>query len=126
MVLICEVLSNPGLKTIYFSPGSRSPSNYWNRKMFEYPVITVLDERSAGFIALGKVNSRMSQWAHCTSVRSHSLVSCHHGSIPCRTPLLLSPRTANLHNCGAGQTIYQENIFEVSFDNFINWMFRNQ
>ena len=111
-----EVLSNLGLKTIYFSPGSRStPLIIGIERCSNIQLIPVLDERSAGFIALGQSKqqnepiglictsgSALTHWFPAITEASHA-----------GTPLLLfsADRPPELQNCGAGQTIYQENIF---------------
>jgi len=111
-----EVLSSLGLKTIYFSPGSRStPLIIGIERYSNIHLIPVLDERSAGFIALGQSKqqnepiglictsgSALTHWFPAVTEASHA-----------GTPLLLfsADRPPELQNCGAGQTIYQENIF---------------
>ena len=111
-----QVLSSLGLETIYFSPGSRStPLIIGIERYSNIQLIPVLDERSAGFIALGQSKqqnkpvglictsgSALTHWFPAITEASHA-----------GTPLLLfsADRPPELQNCGAGQTIYQENIF---------------
>ena len=111
-----KTLDALGLKTIYFSPGSRStPLIIGIERYSNIQLIPVLDERSASFTALGQSKrqnepiglictsgSALTHWFPAVTEASHA-----------GTSLLLfsADRPPELQNCGAGQTIYQENIF---------------
>ena len=105
-----------GVEKIFFSPGSRStPMVIGIERHSNIDLIPVLDERTAGFLALGQSKrknlpiglictsgSALTHWFPAITEASHSGV-----------PLLLfsADRPPELQNCGAGQTIYQENLF---------------
>ncbi len=111
-----KTLSRLGLQTIYFSPGSRStPLVIGIERYSAIQLIPVLDERSASFIALGQSKqtnapvglictsgSALTHWFPAVTEASHSGI-----------PLLLfsADRPPELQDCGAGQTIYQQNLF---------------
>ena len=105
-----------GVEKIFFSPGSRStPMVIGVERFSDIDLIPVLDERTAGFLALGqskRINrpvglictsgSALTHWFPAVTEASHSGI-----------PLLLfsADRPPELQNCGAGQTIDQQNIF---------------
>ena len=77
-------------------------------------LIPVLDERTAAFLALGQSKMKNQPVGLiCTSGSILPLVSCCHGSISLGRPFALfsADRPPELQNCGAGQTIDQENLF---------------
>ena len=111
-----KTLSILGVEKIFFSPGSRStPMVIGVERYSDIDLIPVLDERTAAFLALGqskRINrpvglictsgSALTHWFPAVTEASHSGI-----------PLLLfsADRPPELQNCGAGQTIDQENIF---------------
>ena len=111
-----KTLSILGVEKIFFSPGSRStPMVIGVERFSDIDLIPVLDERTAAFLALGqskRINrpvglictsgSALTHWFPAVTEASHSGM-----------PLLLfsADRPPELQNCGAGQTIDQENIF---------------
>ena len=111
-----KTLSIIGVETIFFSPGSRStPMLIGLERHSDIDLLPVLDERTAGFLALGQSKrtnkptgiictsgSALTHWFPAITEASHSGV-----------PLLLfsADRPPELQNCGAGQTIDQENLF---------------
>ena len=111
-----KTLSILGVEKIFFSPGSRStPMVIGVERFSDIDLIPVLDERTAAFLALGQSKrkkqpvglictsgSALTHWFPAVTEASHSGV-----------PLLLfsADRPPELQNCGAGQTIDQENIF---------------
>ena len=111
-----KILSNLGVEKIFFSPGSRStPMVIGIERYSGIDLIPVLDERTAAFLALGQSKmknqpvglictsgSALTHWFPAVTEASHSGV-----------PLLLfsADRPPELQNCGAGQTIDQENLF---------------
>ena len=111
-----KTLSILGVEKIFFSPGSRStPMVIGVERFSDIDLIPVLDERTAAFLALGQSKrkkqpvglictsgSALTHWFPAVTEASHSGI-----------PLLLfsADRPPELQNCGAGQTINQENIF---------------
>ena len=111
-----KTLSILGVEKIFFSPGSRStPMVIGVERFSDIDLIPVLDERTAAFLALGQSKrnkqpvglictsgSALTHWFPAVTEASHSGI-----------PLLLfsADRPPELQNCGAGQTIDQENIF---------------
>ena len=111
-----KTLSILGVEKIFFSPGSRStPMVIGVKRYSDIDLIPVLDERTAAFLALGQSKiqkqpvglictsgSALTHWFPAVTEASYSGV-----------PLLLfsADRPPELQNCGAGQTIDQENIF---------------
>ena len=111
-----KTLSILGVEKIFFSPGSRStPMVIGVERYSDIDLIPVLDERTAAFLALGQSKrkkqpvglictsgSALTHWFPAVTEASHSGI-----------PLLLfsADRPPELQNCGAGQTINQENIF---------------
>ena len=111
-----QTLSFLGLKKIFFSPGSRStPLIVGIERFSEIDLVPVLDERTAGFMALGQSKrenrpvglictsgSALTHWFPAITEASHSGV-----------PLLLfsADRPPELQDCGAGQTIDQKYLF---------------
>ena len=111
-----KTLSILGVEKIFFSPGSRStPMVIGVERYSDIDLIPVLDERTAAFLALGQSKikkqpvglictsgSALTHWFPAVTEASYSGI-----------PLLLfsADRPPELQNCGAGQTIDQENIF---------------
>ena len=111
-----KTLSILGVEKIFFSPGSRStPMVIGVERFSDIDLIPVLDERTAAFLALGQSKrnkqpvglictsgSALTHWFPAVTEASHSGI-----------PLLLfsADRPPELQNCGAGQTIDQQNIF---------------
>ena len=111
-----KTLSILGVEKIFFSPGSRStPMVIGVERYSDIDLIPVLDERTAAFLALGQSKrnkqpvglictsgSALTHWFPAVTEASHSGI-----------PLLLfsADRPPELQNCGAGQTIDQQNIF---------------
>ena len=114
--IVASTLHELGVVNIFFSPGSRSTPLVLG---FErHPKLTctpVLDERSAGFIALGfsKRTQRPSAIL-CTSGSAltnwfPAVVEASYSGTP--IILLSADRPPELQECGAGQTINQVNLF---------------
>jgi len=114
--LTMEVLARLGVQTVVTSPGSRStPLTVAAVRNPKLEALTILDERSAGFFALG------------LSKRTHKPVAlvCTSGSALANympavveasmsgTPLLLltADRPPELQDCNSGQTIDQVKLF---------------
>ncbi|MBC8519519.1 MAG: 2-succinyl-5-enolpyruvyl-6-hydroxy-3-cyclohexene-1-carboxylic-acid synthase [Gammaproteobacteria bacterium] len=113
---LIQALVDGGITHFVISPGSRSTplalavarhpdTKYW----------VIVDERDAAFMALGQSKKREVPTALiCTSGTAvanwlPAVIEAYHSS----TPLLLlsADRPPELHNCGANQTIAQNNIF---------------
>ena len=114
--LAMEVLARLGVETVIASPGSRStPLVYAAVRNPKLEVVPVLDERAAGFFALG-IAKRTGRPAVliCTSgsaVANYApaIAEADHSG----TPLLIltADRAPEECNCGAGQTIDQIHYF---------------
>lgn len=114
--ITAHTLSILGVNKVYFSPGSRSTSLVL---AFErHPRIecfAVLDERSASFLALGtSKRTQIPTVLLCTSGSAvcnwfPAVVEASHSSIPLL--LVSADRPPELQNCGADQTIDQEELF---------------
>lgn len=114
--LLLDTLERAGVRDVVISPGSRSTPITWAAvKNPRLRTWTVVDERSAGFFALGQAKA---------SGRP-SLLVCTSGSAPAHyfpavieasqsfTPLLVlsADRPLELQECGAPQTIDQTRLF---------------
>jgi 2-succinyl-5-enolpyruvyl-6-hydroxy-3-cyclohexene-1-carboxylate synthase len=114
--LTMEVLARLGVETVVTSPGSRStPLTIAAARNARVEALTILDERSAGFYALG------------IAKRTHRPVAlvCTSGSAAVNywpavleasmsgTPLILltADRPAELRDCSSGQTIDQLKLY---------------
>lgn len=111
-----EVLARLGIETVIVSPGSRStPLAIAAARNAKLEAIPVLDERTAGFYALG-----LAKRTHrpvvlvCTS--GSAVVNYYPAILEASmsgTPLLVltADRPAELRDCSAGQTIDQAKVF---------------
>ena len=113
---LIDFLAQHGIKQFVISPGSRSTPlalAVARTKNIDYKVI--LDERDAAFFALGQSKKTKTATALiCTSGSAvanwlPAVVEANHSATP--LILLSADRPAELHNCGANQTIEQHNIF---------------
>lgn len=111
-----EVLARLGVETVVVSPGSRStPLTVAAERNPKLKAVSILDERTAGFFALG-----LAKRTHkpvvlvCTS--GSAVVNYHPAVLEASmsgTPLLVltADRPAELRDCSSGQTIDQIKIF---------------
>ena len=114
--IVASTLHELGVINIFFSPGSRStPLVLGFERHPKLNCTPVLDERSAGFIALGfsKRTQRPSAIL-CTSGSAltnwfPAVVEASYSGTP--IILLSADRPHELQDCGAGQTINQVNLF---------------
>ncbi|MBT7649927.1 MAG: 2-succinyl-5-enolpyruvyl-6-hydroxy-3-cyclohexene-1-carboxylic-acid synthase [Opitutae bacterium] len=114
--IVARTLYELGVFNIFFSPGSRStPLVLGFERHPELTCTPVLDERSAGYIALGfsKRTQRPSAIL-CTSGSAltnwfPAVVEASYSGTP--IILLSADRPPELQDCGAGQTINQVNLF---------------
>ena len=111
-----EVLARLGVETVVVSPGSRStPLTIAAARNNKLEAVPVLDERSAGFFALGLAKrTRKPVALICTS--GSAVVNYHPAVLEASmsgTPLLVltADRPAELRDCSSGQTIDQMKIF---------------
>lgn len=120
--ILVETLSSLGSKTVVICPGSRSgPLAYAFATHPEIKAISVLDERSAAFLALG-----IAKYTHlptpvvCSSgtAGSHfypAVIEARESRVPLL--LLTADRPPELRECHAGQTIDQVHLY----GHFPNW-----
>ncbi len=114
--LTMEVLARLGVETVVLSPGSRStPLTVAASRNPKLEAVPVLDERTAGFFALG-----LAKRTHkpvvlvCTSGSAvvnyyPAVLEASMSGIPLL--VLTADRPAELRDCSAGQTIDQTKIF---------------
>ena len=119
-IILADALYELGIDQVFFSPGSRSTPLVLALENHQRIECTpILDERSAGFIGLGYSKRTKSPTALlCTSGSAlanwfPAVTEASHSSVPLF--MLSADRPPELQNCGAGQTINQENFFG-SFD----------
>lgn len=113
-----------GVRDAVLSPGSRNTSLIL--ALIHFPgirCVSVIDERSAGFLALGmsKVNKRPTLLC-CTSGTAGAnyypaIIEAYQSSIPLIA--LTADRPAHLQQVGASQTIQQKNLFGSHVLHFI-------
>lgn len=111
-----QTLKNCGVRTVVVSPGSRStPLTAAAAEIRALETVPVLDERSAGFFALGLAKSTVRPVALvCTSgtAAANYLPAVVEARMS-RTPLIVvsADRPPEFQDCHAGQTIPQIGIF---------------
>lgn len=105
-----------GVRDVVISPGSRNtPLTVAALRTPELRCHSVVDERSAGFFALGVARaSRVPTLLLCTSgtAAAHyypALIEASYDGVPLM--ILSADRPEELQNCGAPQTIEQRNLF---------------
>ena len=114
--LTIEVLARLGIQTVITSPGSRStPLTVAAARNPRNEALSILDERSAGFYALGLAKSTKRPLALlCTSgsAAANYWPAVVEASMS-GTPLLLltADRPPELRNCASGQTIDQCKLY---------------
>jgi 2-succinyl-5-enolpyruvyl-6-hydroxy-3-cyclohexene-1-carboxylate synthase len=114
--LVACGLSDLGITTVFFSPGSRStPLIIGCEKEKRLSCFPALDERTAAFLALGHAKrTNVPTAVICTSgsALTHwfpAVTEASYSGIPLL--LLSADRPPELQECGAGQTINQINLF---------------
>lgn len=114
--VLAETLVRCGLREVVLSPGSRSSP--LTLALASHPglrCLPVLDERSAGFLALGIAKgARRPVALVCTSGTAvanwfPAVIEAREAGVPLL--LLSADRPPELRACGAGQTIDQQKIF---------------
>ena len=115
--LIAEVFLASGIKDIIFSPGSRNGAlitHFVDHGAFN--TYSVIDERSAGFVALGMAQQTQKPVVICCTSGSAAanyypaVTEAFYQNIP--LIVLTADRPANFTDIFDGQTIRQENLFE--------------
>jgi 2-succinyl-5-enolpyruvyl-6-hydroxy-3-cyclohexene-1-carboxylate synthase len=122
--LFVDELARNGVRYVCISPGSRStPLTYAFAKHPAIKSIVHIDERSGSFFALGLAKRLRSPVVLvCTSgTAAAEFYPAIIESYQSQTPLIVctADRPPELLDCGANQTIIQDNIFA----NHINWSF---
>ena len=114
--LLIDALADAGIETAIIVPGSRStPLVVAAAEHEDVSTISLLDERAAGFFALGRAK-RSRQPAMLISTSGTATANFHPAVVEAdasRTPLLVctADRPAELQECGANQTIDQAGIY---------------
>ena len=120
--VLVETLVRSGVTQVVISPGSRSaPLTLALARHRGIESIPVLDERSAGFFALGLAKQHGRPVALvCTSGTATAnflpaVVEAHEGGVPLL--VLTADRPPELRNCHSGQTIDQHRLYgrQVNF-----------
>ena len=113
---IAAELARSGVRTVVISPGSRStPLTVACDEHDDIETISVLDERSAGFFALGRAR-RTGEVTPLISTSGTAAANYHPAVIEAsegRVPLLLltADRPPELRDSGANQTVDQEKLY---------------
>lgn len=108
-------LERLGVRTAVLSPGSRSAPLVVALAASSMDVVPVLDERSAGFFALGRAQeSGQPVVLVCTSgsAGSHylpAIIEAHESHVPLL--VLTADRPPELRHCHSGQTIDQQKLY---------------
>ncbi|ASC72113.1 2-succinyl-5-enolpyruvyl-6-hydroxy-3-cyclohexene-1-carboxylate synthase [Halomicronema hongdechloris C2206] len=114
--VLVETLAQLGLRQAIVSPGSRcTPLTVALTNYREIDVLSILDERSAAFFALGI--AKRSGWPSllvCTSGTAAAnyypaVIEAHESQVPLL--LLTADRPPELRDCASGQTIDQQKLF---------------
>ena len=113
-----EVLFRMGVTRIVVSPGSRStPLAFAFARHPGIDAVPVLDERSAGFLALGLAKQDMRPVALlCTSGTAGAnfypaVIEAHESGVP--LIVITADRPPEMRDCASGQTIDQHRLFGV-------------
>ncbi len=119
--LVAALVAN-GLRYAVISPGSRNtPLVLALDAALGERALVVLDERSAGFVALGLARSSGQPVALlCTSgsAAAHyfpAIIEAHYSHVP--LIVLTADRPPELHHNGAGQSIEQDNLYGA----YVRW-----
>jgi 2-succinyl-5-enolpyruvyl-6-hydroxy-3-cyclohexene-1-carboxylate synthase len=114
--VLVETLARLGVRSAVISPGSRStPLTFAFARHPRIEAISVLDERSAGFFALGL--ARRQQRAVvllCTSGTAGAnyfpaIIEAQESGVPLL--VITADRPPEMRDCGSGQTIDQQKLF---------------
>ncbi|HAE05750.1 MAG TPA: 2-succinyl-5-enolpyruvyl-6-hydroxy-3-cyclohexene-1-carboxylic-acid synthase [Richelia sp.] len=122
-VIAVETLKRLGLKTAIICPGSRSTPMVmaFVQSLLDIEVISILDERSAAFFALGRAKATgLPTVLVCTSgTAGANFYPAVLDAKASRIPLLIltADRPPELRDCHSGQTIDQVKLY----GNYVNW-----
>jgi len=123
--IFVEQLSKSGVKYASISPGSRStPLTLAFSENSKIKTFVNIDERTSGFFALGLANKTNSPVAVVTTsgTATANLYPAIIEAFQQRIPLIVctADRPPELQNCGANQTINQQNIYANHIRYFVN------
>jgi 2-succinyl-5-enolpyruvyl-6-hydroxy-3-cyclohexene-1-carboxylate synthase len=127
--LLLDGFAGAGVRDVIISPGSRStPFVLAAHRHPELRCRDILDERSAGFFALGQGKaSGEPSLLICTSgtAGAHYLPAVMEASLS-HTPLLVltADRPFELQECGANQTVDQLKLYGAHVRRFLQWRSR--
>ncbi|HMD60749.1 MAG TPA: 2-succinyl-5-enolpyruvyl-6-hydroxy-3-cyclohexene-1-carboxylic-acid synthase [Opitutaceae bacterium] len=114
--VLVEALSRSGVRRAVISPGSRStPLAFAFALHPQFEAIPVLDERSAGFFALGMAKQDMRPVALlCTSGTAGAnyypaVIESHEAGVP--LIVITADRPPEMRGCASGQTIDQHRLY---------------
>ena len=114
--VIVEALARSGVTRAVVSPGSRStPLAFALARHPGIEAVPVLDERSAGFFALGLAKQEMRPVALlCTSGTAGAnyypaVIEAHEAAVP--LVVITADRPPEMRDCASGQTIDQRGLF---------------
>jgi 2-succinyl-5-enolpyruvyl-6-hydroxy-3-cyclohexene-1-carboxylate synthase len=114
--VIVETLARLGLRHAVVCPGSRSaPLTFAFARHPQVEAVPVLDERSAGFFALGLVRQHHRPVALlCTSGTAAAgflpaIIEAHESGVPLL--VFTADRPPEMRDCGSGQTIDQQKFY---------------
>jgi 2-succinyl-5-enolpyruvyl-6-hydroxy-3-cyclohexene-1-carboxylate synthase len=120
--VLVETLVRLGIRSVVISPGSRStPLAFAFARHPSIEAIPVLDERSAGFFALGQARrQRRAVVLLCTSGTAGAnyfpaVIEAQESGVP--LIIITADRPPEMRDCASGQTINQQKLFgdHVSF-----------
>ncbi len=114
--VFAEALARQGVRQAVISPGSRStPLTFALAANPRIEAIAVLDERSAGFFALGLARQRLQPVVLvCTSGTAAAnylpaVIEAHESGVPLL--VVTADRPAEMRSCASGQTIDQQKLY---------------
>lgn len=120
-----DSLLNFEVKNVVICPGSRNTSLIFAfSKEKKFKKFTVIDERTAGFFALGIAKKICQPVAVVTTSGTAvanlypAVIEAYYSNIP--LILCTADRPEILHDCGANQTINQKDIFTKNVKDFLN------
>lgn len=123
--IFVEQLSKSGVKYASISPGSRStPLTLAFSENSKIKTYVNIDERTSGFFALGLANRSNSPVVVVTTsgTATSNLYPAIIEAFQQRIPLIIctADRPPEMQNCGANQTINQQNIYANHIRSFVN------
>jgi len=114
--VLAETLARQGIRQAVISPGSRStPLTFAFARCPRIEAIPVLDERSAGFFALGLARQRLRPVVLlCTSGTAAAnylpaVIEAHESGVPLL--IITADRPPEMRACASGQTIDQTKLY---------------